>query len=141
MFNIPIPHIFWEEKMDLSTHPFCRKNRSINSAARRNRRLAKDREGIGWFNPILIIGMLVPNNIPAATVAASPEFNLANCYFHGQVYCKLPSGARDRLTGCLMRAWGTRLDRRAFKKGVLTLRRRAKLIYPMLYYHFSCLCT
>src|SRR2546428_13839606 len=106
MFNIPIPHIFWEEKMDLSTHPFCRKNRSINSAARRNRRLAKDREGIGWFNPILIIGMLVPNSIPAATVAASPEFHLANCYFHGQESLKLPSCDRVRVTAVRLRAWG-----------------------------------
>src|SRR3989442_12846201 len=111
MFNIPIPHIVWEEKMDLSTHPFSRKNRSINSAARRNRRLAKEREGIGWFNPIWIIGVLVPNSIPAATVAASAEFNLANCYFNVQVYCKMPSGARDKLKWCLLGTLGTRLDR------------------------------
>src|SRR2546428_11312975 len=101
MFNIPIPHIFWDSRRDFWTHPFFRKTTSINWAARRNRRLAKDRGGIGWVNPILMIGMLVPNSIPAATVAASPEFNLANFWFHSQSW-GTALGCEGRFRACLM---------------------------------------
>src|SRR2546422_8094940 len=96
MFNIPIPHMFWDVKRDFWTHPFFRKTRSINSAARRNRRLAKDKGGIGWFNPILMIGMLVPNSIPAAIVAVSPELNLAN-------YCFSLPKMQQIVPGCMRR--------------------------------------
>src|SRR2546426_7890193 len=54
-----------------STHPFRRRNKRTRTEASENRK-ATNRSAERRFSPSLIIGTLVPNNIPERTVAKIP---------------------------------------------------------------------